>query len=91
MHFEVDRISDAERLRAVERRLADVLRDVRDAVEDWAKMREAAQRIADELHESPPPLPAEEVADAWELLRWLIDEHFTFLGLPRVRAAGARR
>lgn len=80
MHFEVDRISDSARLRAVERRLADVLRDVRDAVEDWAKMREAAQRIADELHDSPPPLPPEEVADAWELLRWLIDEHFTFLG-----------
>ncbi len=80
MHFEVDRISDSGRLRAVERRLTDVLRDVRDGVEDWAKMREAAQRIADELHESPPDLPAEEVADAWELLRWLIDEHFTFLG-----------
>ncbi len=80
MHFEVDRISDPERLRSVERRLTDVLRDVRESVEDWAKMREAALRIADELHESPPPLPPEEVADAWELLRWLIDEHFTFLG-----------
>jgi len=51
MHFEVDRISDAARLRALDRRLTDVLRDVRDAVEDWAKMREAAQRIADELHD----------------------------------------
>ena len=80
MHFEIDRISDPERLRALERQLVDVLRDVRDAVEDWAKMREAAQRIADELHESPPALPAEEIADTWELLRWLIDEHFTFLG-----------
>ncbi len=80
MHFEVDRISDPEVLRDLERRLADVLRDVRDSVEDWAKMREEAQRIADELHESPPDLPAEEIADTWELLRWLIDEHFTFLG-----------
>ncbi|MEO8106462.1 MAG: NAD-glutamate dehydrogenase domain-containing protein, partial [Actinomycetes bacterium] len=80
MHFEVDRISDPEVLRSLERVLSDVLRDVRDAVEDWAKMREAAQRIADELHEAPPELPSEEIADAWELLRWLIDEHFTFLG-----------
>jgi glutamate dehydrogenase len=80
MHFEIDRISDAARLRDLDRRLADVLRDVRDAVEDWAKMREAAQRIADELHDHPPSLPPEEIADAWELLRWLIDEHFTFLG-----------
>ncbi len=80
MHFQVDRISDPGRLRDLERRLTNVLRDVRDAVEDWGKMREAAQRIADELHQSPPDLPPEEVADAWELLRWLIDEHFTFLG-----------
>jgi glutamate dehydrogenase len=80
MHFEIDRISDPARLRELERQLTDVLRDVRDAVEDWAKMREAAQRIADELHEHPPNLPPEEVADTWELLRWLIDEHFTFLG-----------
>ena len=28
----------------------------------------------------PPPLPEEEVAEAEELLRWLADEHFTFLG-----------
>src|SRR3954466_13604265 len=80
MQFEVDRMADPSRLRDIERRLVDVLRDVRDAVEDWAKMREAAQRIADELHESPPNLPPEEIADTWELLRWLIDEHFTFLG-----------
>ena len=80
MHFEIDRVSEPSRLRDLERELTEVLRDVRDAVEDWAKMREAAQRIADELHEQPPPLPPEEVADAWELLRWLIDEHFTFLG-----------
>jgi glutamate dehydrogenase len=73
-------MADPSRLRDIERRLVDVLRDVRDAVEDWAKMREAAQRIADELHESPPNLPPEEIADTWELLRWLIDEHFTFLG-----------
>ncbi|MFL6288092.1 MAG: NAD-glutamate dehydrogenase [Actinomycetes bacterium] len=80
MHLEIDRISDPSRMRSLERQLKDVLRDVRDAVEDWAKMREAAQRLADELHEHPPKLPAEEVADTWELLRWLIDEHFTFLG-----------
>jgi glutamate dehydrogenase len=80
MHLEVDRISEQARMRELERQLTEVLRDVREAVEDWAKMREAAQRIADELHEHPPNLPAEEVADAWELLRWLIDEHFTFLG-----------
>ncbi len=80
MQLEVDRISDTTFMRQLETDLGNVLRDVRDAVEDWAKMREAAQRIADELQESPPDLPRPEIDDAWELLRWLIDQRFTFLG-----------
>ena len=39
-----------------------------------------ALRVADELAADPPPLPDAEVAEAWELLRWLADDHFTFLG-----------
>jgi len=80
MHLEVDRMSDPEAMHDLERSLLSVLRDVRDAVEDWAKMREAASSIADDLKDVPPPLPSAEVADAWDLLRWLVDEHFTFLG-----------
>ncbi|MEO8330733.1 MAG: NAD-glutamate dehydrogenase, partial [Candidatus Nanopelagicales bacterium] len=68
MHLEVDRIADPEVMRRLERLLLDALRDVRDAVEDWAKMRESAQRIAGELHENPPDLPEAEIADAWDLL-----------------------
>jgi glutamate dehydrogenase len=81
MHVEVDRISDPSRLHAIESALHSVLVDVRESVEDWAKMREAALRIADELASTPPAgVPEAEVADAWDLLRWLVDDHFTFLG-----------
>ena len=80
MHFEVDRLSDPGQLRALEESLLESLRDVREVVEDWEKMREAALRVADSLVSHPPPLPEAEVADAWELLRWLVDDHFTFLG-----------
>ena len=38
-------------------------------------------RIADELAERPPAgIPEQEVAEATELLRWLADDHFTFMG-----------
>jgi glutamate dehydrogenase len=81
MHVEVDRVSDPVVLQRIESSLHSVLTDVRESVEDWAKMREAALRTADELASQPPVGIAEsEVADAWDLLRWLVDDHFTFLG-----------
>ena len=45
-------------------------------------MRDAALRIADELPKEPKAgdLLDEEIDEARELLRWLADDHFTFLG-----------
>ncbi|GGV13759.1 NAD-glutamate dehydrogenase [Kitasatospora herbaricolor] len=81
MHIEIDRETDREDLRAIESDLRRVLGDVREVVEDWSKMRESALRLADELAEQPPAhLPEQEVGEAWELMRWLADDHFTFLG-----------
>ncbi|MGA5704066.1 NAD-glutamate dehydrogenase [Peterkaempfera bronchialis] len=81
MHIEVDRETDRDELRRIEADLRRVLNDVREVVEDWTKMRDSALRLADELSEQPPAgLPAQEIGEAWELLRWLADDHFTFLG-----------
>ncbi|MEU0933067.1 NAD-glutamate dehydrogenase [Embleya sp. NPDC005971] len=81
MHIEIDRESDREDLRSVEAGLQRIIRDVREVVEDWAKMRDTSLRLADELASDPPAaLPEEEIGEAWELLRWLSEDHFTFLG-----------
>jgi glutamate dehydrogenase len=81
MHLEIDRESDPGKRAALCEGLASVLRDVREAIEDWTKMRERAERIAVELGEEPPDgVPEVEVAEAQELLGWLADDHFTFLG-----------
>ena len=81
MHIEIDRESDPADLDAIATALQNVLRDVREAVEDWQKMRERALGIAADLHEQPPPgLPRDEVEEARELLTWLAGDHFTFLG-----------
>ncbi len=81
MHIEIDRETDREDLRSIEADLRRVLGDVREVVEDWTKMRESALRLADELAEQPPAhLPEQEVGEAWELMRWLAGDHFTFLG-----------
>ncbi|MFE2106550.1 NAD-glutamate dehydrogenase [Kitasatospora sp. NPDC059463] len=81
MHIEIDRETDRDDLREIETNLRRVLGDVREVVEDWSKMRDSALRLADELAEQPPAgLPEQEVGEAWELMRWLADDHFTFLG-----------
>jgi len=80
IHIEVDRTSDRARLDELERDLLRVLNDVRVAVEDEQKMRSRAGEIALRIQEEPPPLPEAELAEGVELLDWLADGHFTFLG-----------
>lgn len=82
IHVEIDRETDRADLKQITNDLLRVLSDVREAVEDWEKMRDAAIRIADELPAEPTAddLRGDEVEEARELLRWLSDDHFTFLG-----------
>jgi glutamate dehydrogenase len=80
IHVEIDRETDRADLKEITADLRRVLSDVRESVEDWTKMRQAALSIAEELATTPPPLPEQETGEAWELMRWLADDHFTFLG-----------
>ncbi|MEV0348788.1 NAD-glutamate dehydrogenase [Nonomuraea sp. NPDC050680] len=85
MHFEIDRQSDPEVLARLEADLQRVLSDVRQAVEDFRKMRGVAVQTAEDLTLNPPPLEPAEVEDSLDLLRWLADGHFTFLGYREYR------
>ncbi|MBV6728478.1 NAD-glutamate dehydrogenase [Nocardioides daeguensis] len=96
MHIEIGRLS-GERDDTPEQVAADcrrVLGDVRASVDDWPGMQAQVAEIVASLTSDPPPLPAAEVRQAAELLGWLADEHFTFLGyreyvLDRVPADAA--
>ncbi|MGH3361981.1 MAG: NAD-glutamate dehydrogenase, partial [Nocardioides sp.] len=80
MHIEIARVADDEDTGEIEEALLRVLRDVRESVEDWDKMNTQVLAIVDELDTDAPPLDAEEIQHAQELLRWLANDHFTFLG-----------
>lgn len=90
IHVEIDRETDRADLKQITADLLRVLSDVREAVEDWEKMREAALRIAEGLTEEPVPadLPGPEAQEARELLRWLAADHFTFLGYREYQLHG---
>ena len=81
MLLSVDRESDEERRAELERTVRDVLEDVRQAVEDWPKMRAKCLVVAAELEGAPPEgIEPDETALAIRFLRWMADNHFTFLG-----------
>ena len=89
MHIEIDREGSVEALDGLAQRLRAVLRDVRESVEDWPKMIAAARRAADDLTAAPPAgVPDAEVAEAWELLNWLAEGHFTFVGYREYALSG---
>ncbi|MBU2287274.1 MAG: NAD-glutamate dehydrogenase [Gammaproteobacteria bacterium] len=80
IHVEVDRVPEAARLDALAADLTRVLGDVRMAVEDWTSMRDRVLSIVQGLDDKAPPIPPQELAEGQAFLRWLADEHFTFLG-----------
>ncbi|MFE7119337.1 NAD-glutamate dehydrogenase [Streptomyces sp. NPDC057654] len=81
IHVEIDRETDRGDLKQITADLLRVLSDVRETVEDWQKMREAAERLADGLPAEPTDdVDQQDVTEAQELLRWLAADHFTFLG-----------
>ena len=81
MHIEIDRVTDEDELAAIEARLQRVLRDIRDAVEDWPRMQAKLAEIVAELEAAPPTLPdPTELGRGTDFLRWLADDHFAFLG-----------
>lgn len=90
MRIEIDPVRDAAGRDRLRRELQRVLTDVREAVEDWPKMRQRALSLADELaaartSDNRPPVPEKDITDSVELLRWLAHDHFTFLGYREYR------
>jgi glutamate dehydrogenase len=83
MHIEVGRLTIPAPL--LEEHLRRVLGDVAVAAQDGPRMAAFAVQLADTLSAEPPApgiglLPPAEPAEGQELLRWLADGHFTFLG-----------
>jgi glutamate dehydrogenase len=87
IHLEIARVRDADEVEELRRVLVNALTDVRDAVDDWSKMRAKALEIADELTSAHLPVPDKDIDDGIELLRWLGDDQFTFLGYREYRLA----
>ncbi|HEY7182351.1 MAG TPA: NAD-glutamate dehydrogenase, partial [Blastocatellia bacterium] len=80
MHVEVDRIVSPEKIAVLTADLTRVLGDVRRAVTDWKKMLAKVDEALKEIDDTRPPLAPDELLEGKAFLRWLSDNHFTFLG-----------
>ena len=76
---EIQRVPDETKTSLLEG-LTRVLNDVRAAVEDWPRMRQKALEIAESLDRVANSAQIAELRQAKDLLRWLDDGNFTFLG-----------
>ncbi len=80
MHVEIGAVTDHAGIAEIEVRLAAALDDVRAAVSDWRALLGKLDEAVAALERRPPPIEAEETAEAIALLRWMAADNFTFLG-----------
>jgi len=80
IHVHIADLEDASQRADVVHALEGILAEVRIAVQDWRPMLARAQDVAAELKANPPPLPADEIAEAIQFLQWIAADNFTLLG-----------
>jgi glutamate dehydrogenase len=80
IYMEVDRHTDADMLDDLSNTLVGILNEVSHCVEDFPKLTEKVEKIAEELTHLPCDKPKKEIKEAQDFLSWLNNRHFTFLG-----------
>jgi len=88
IYFEIDRQDNPAVMDELCTHIKRILEDVRLSVSDWRKIVVQAEKSLLELEQNPPPLDPAEVAESKDFLRWLIDNHFTFLGCRDYKLIG---
>ncbi len=76
----IDRQIDEHAIKEIEISLQKVLRDVHLAVQDWSALTEKMHAIIQDLEKNPPPVDEAEIKESIDFLRWVVNEHFTFIG-----------
>jgi glutamate dehydrogenase len=86
IHLEIDRIGDAAVIVELQQELADVLADVRAAVDDGGTMQQR-------MHDAALAMAATAAAESDEVaayLRWIATNNFVFLGYAEYRTAAVQ-
>ena len=88
MQIHVTQVAQTAKLDAVVAGIEAVLKDVRAAVDDWSEMRLRLGETVADIESKKLPVPEDERAEVTRFLKWLGDDHFTFLGYREYSLAG---
>ncbi len=87
IRFAIDRETDVEELKLLEKEIRHVLGDVRLTVRDWKPMRKRMQECDQLLELGPTGVDENLRSESRALLEWLLTDHFTFLGYREYQLA----
>ncbi|MHA1600677.1 MAG: NAD-glutamate dehydrogenase [Alphaproteobacteria bacterium] len=87
MHVQISE-QPSERHAEIAAGLTQILADVRASIEDWRAMRQGLRGVIDDLEKAPPALSAHEIKQGIAFLKWMDDDHFTYLGYREYRFEG---
>ena len=80
LHIEIDRESNAKKRSALEDEIVSILAELDVLVSDFPTILEKVDTVKDELKMLKPPALKKQAGPVVELLNWLVDSNFTFLG-----------
>jgi glutamate dehydrogenase len=93
MHIEISLQTDPDMMERIRDNVTSVLNDVRLGVRDWQQMRRHAGRLSADFDGPSPGVSREQAEEVGDFLRWLHDDHYTFLGYRRyaLETKGSKR
>jgi glutamate dehydrogenase len=86
---EIDRETNPAEIEEITNRVSQVLEDVRIAVTDWSAMRAQVQNAVSAI-EAITFFSPEDRKNAAEFMRWLDNDHFTYLGYTYSKVSGGK-
>lgn len=80
VHLQLARDIDDRQLIALLANLSEGMADLRLSINDWRPMRDALTAARDELADSAPPVPDQQLDESLSFLQWMNRRNFTFFG-----------
>src|SRR3990167_6713159 len=88
IYIEIDHLCHESSREALRSGLERVLSDVHMAVVDWMPMVQRVEECLLELEKKSLPLEQDEIAESCAFLKWLMNNHFTFIGARDYKLIG---
>ncbi|MEZ5832410.1 MAG: NAD-glutamate dehydrogenase, partial [Dongiaceae bacterium] len=88
MQIRATQVAQPEKLEQITQGIQSVLADVRSAVADWKEMRARLRETIEEIDRKKLPVEEPERGEVSRFLKWIEDDHFTFLGCREYAMTG---